>query len=347
MLGRTAILKYWPVAVLVGCGFTAIAVLLAGYITPREPAYGGKPLSFWLAQMDGADAGQAQLAIRGIGPKAIPFLFEKVRRDNSRFQRWSRAIRLKLSPATAKDASRPPGDARQKARIVAALRLLEARGLPSIISALDDPDDNVRLLAIAALSSIGPQGSAAVPGLIQRVTDPSPEVRAAAILALRYMGPDKARAVPVLIQSLQDRTLARPDGDTLTPIQDLAAQVLGKIGPPARPALPCLSALLTETNASTRHQAILALWRIDHDTNLVELAVRETAVAHEDSTRKRFLEVLGEMGPAARPAVPVILSLITNAPSPAKSSPTSVPAAARSALRRVDPSLIREIQGIP
>src|SRR5690349_18920000 len=91
MFGTMAIRKQWPIVVLVICGLASIAVLLDRTLVPHEPTYAGKPLSTWLDQLDGLDSDQAQLAIRALGLRAIPFLFQKVRQESSKSHGWYRA----------------------------------------------------------------------------------------------------------------------------------------------------------------------------------------------------------------------------------------------------------------
>ena len=79
--------RHWPNLILAIIGMTAIVLLLASLIRPREPTYDGKPLSFWLDQMDDPQSGQAQDAIRAIGPKAVPNLLETVRQENTVHQK--------------------------------------------------------------------------------------------------------------------------------------------------------------------------------------------------------------------------------------------------------------------
>jgi hypothetical protein len=192
---------------------------------------------------------------------------------------------------------------------------------------------------------MGPLASPAVPRLIQRVQDQEPEVRAAAIVAFRYMGPDRVQAVPALTQALADQTLVGADPQARVRVSDLAAQVLGKFGPAALPAVPALSGMLADTNSFTRQQVMLALWRISHDTNLVDRAALEVARAADPVTCKRFLDVLGAMGPAARPAVPVILGVMTNAANQTRT--LDLRGAGRITLRKIAPEMAANLSGVP
>jgi HEAT repeat protein len=192
---------------------------------------------------------------------------------------------------------------------------------------------------------MGPKASAAVPALIKLVNDPNAEVRFSAVLALRYMGTEVVQAIPALSSALNDNAigLRRPGNDFQ--VREMAAQVLGRIGPDARMAVPGLRRMLSDTNAPTRQEAMLALWRIDHDTNLVSQAVAEVEHAPDALTCKRFVGVLGAMRSAAMPAVPAVLRAITNSARLPNLSTTDVPRAVRIALRKIDPAGAAKFDG--
>jgi HEAT repeat protein len=108
-----------------------------------------------------------------------------------------------------------------------------------------------------------------VPELLDALKDPSAEVRAAAARALGHFGPDLDSAIPVLLATMEhDRTDARTacaqaleaawPSPTFVPallaslksndseIRYHAAQLLGRIGPEAKAAIPTLSGFLNE-----------------------------------------------------------------------------------------------------
>ncbi|MFD7854566.1 hypothetical protein ACFV6B_09825 [Streptomyces microflavus] len=87
--------------------------------------------------------------------------------------------------------------------------------------------------------------------------------------------------------------------------RDEAAEVLGRIGPAAAPALPRLRTMLTAGYEWTRVYAAAALWEIGGAAEAP--AVVETlleAWAENDATSNHVLACLSRMGPAARPALP-------------------------------------------
>jgi HEAT repeat protein len=162
--------------------------------------------------------------------------------------------------------------------------------------------------------------SAAATFLLQVLDDPNPDMRLQAMLTLSQInwkpGPDLD---PRFIEMLRDRSAFkyrnREDkelGPELVCIGDLAAEFLGIAGPEARPAIAPLRALLTDSSWSQRPYAALALWRISHDTNVLEYIIPNLRSPGTAGSYRRFLAVAAEMGPAAQPAIPALLRGMTN-----------------------------------
>jgi hypothetical protein len=53
---------------LVVVGAIAVGIVLADLVPLDEPEHDGKPLSFWLDQLDSQEPNQAQVAIEATGP---------------------------------------------------------------------------------------------------------------------------------------------------------------------------------------------------------------------------------------------------------------------------------------
>lgn len=122
-----------------------------------------------------------------------------------------------------------------------------------------------------------------------------------------------AAAVPYLRKDLTSEK---------TGVVVVAAMTLGAIGEPAKPAAPELLALLKSSqDAHVRLRVAEAVWRLDRNTNMVapvmiaELAnwSRQTNALHSqtvdsygESRQQVAARVLGEIGPAAREAIPFL-----------------------------------------
>jgi HEAT repeat protein len=163
--------------------------------------------------------------------------------------------------------------------------------------------------AISALGSMGPD---ATPKLVKLYREGKHGQESWAANAFAKQGPIAATAVPALMENLQ----AERAGKTAR-----AAWVLGYLGAPARVSVPRLIELTRDTDPQVRVRAAEAAWRLDWQTNAVlpvmvaELrdwskdpnALRgNTEDEHSQSRQAVAAEVLGEIGPAAREAIPLL-----------------------------------------
>jgi hypothetical protein len=93
-----------------------------------------------------------------------------------------------------------------------ALGRIGAAAVPDLVQALQNPDADVRLKAVAVLGRMGSDAAAAVPQLIPLLNDPDVDVRKAAARTLGQIGPPAKDAVPALV-----RTLLQPDSPAAPP----------------------------------------------------------------------------------------------------------------------------------
>ena len=262
--------EQWPKAILVLFGVAALGVLFTLPFRPSDtaPHPRSRSLSFWVGQLDTKDGQKAQIALRTIGLKAVPLLLAKLRQ----------------------------GDA-LPAETVGALRALGPDAVPSLVAALDDHCEEVRITAITTIGAlrqqIGQQVTTVVPGLARNVSDPSADVRIAAMVVLAGIGPRSAPAIPALIRTLNyDET----GSDQTTCVRAKAAHALGRIGPLAQAAVPALTGLLTDPDWYTRQQGALAIWRITHDANQVVPALSEMLVDPDNTVRQSAALTLSQIG---------------------------------------------------
>jgi len=110
-----------------------------------------------------------------------------------------------------------------------------------LIALLGDKDRTLRERACDALETLGPKARPAAKDLAKLVrTDPAGAVRHLAALALKEIEPGM-EVVPDLVAFLaKPRDPAYLVKGDLGPVFDEVAQVLGAIGPDAKPALPYL-----------------------------------------------------------------------------------------------------------
>jgi HEAT repeat protein len=144
-----------------------------------------------------------------------------------------------------------------------------------LVAALDDPDAHVRDTAFKALEAIGPAAPEVVPALTERLK--SADARAAA-RALANCGPAGLAAVPALVELLHHADDA---------VRWNTAWTLGKLR--ATDAIAPLVAAMKDEAAVEPLTAVLK----DPKANVRRDAARS----------------LGQIGPAARPAVPALRAL--------------------------------------
>jgi HEAT repeat protein len=224
---------------------------------------------------------------------------------------------------------------------------------------LKEGNPSVRGEAAAALGRIGPDARAAVPALTEAVASTDQGLRMDAALALAHIAPAAQTVFPVLDEIFKEgnhpyrvralEVLARLalaatglKGEEIffwpvrilwddTQARTKAAEVLGRMGPAAKLAIPALAEVLRGSDNQSRIQAALALWRIDRRTeDVIPVFVAALKSSFTPSPRStltlpgRFgvagpppaplcqqaAEALGQMGPEARAALPALRQVL-------------------------------------
>jgi HEAT repeat protein len=170
--------------------------------------------------------------------------------------------------------------------------------IPSLRKRLADADTTVRAEAANDLGSLGAKAAGASPDLTKLLGD-APEVRTAAAAALLRIEPDHASALDTLAQGL-----ASDDVET----RRHAARSIGKAGTAAAPLVVKLAALLGDRDLVVRRAALQAIATLGATA---ESAVEPVARLLENpETMLGAAEALGRIGPAARPAMKDLASLL-------------------------------------
>ncbi len=167
-----------------------------------------------------------------------------------------------------------------------------ALAIHSLIQALDDEEEGVRLVALNTLQNLGEAAAPAVPALIGVLATNDLLARGMAADALGAIGPAAEKAAPKLLQCLQEpgndalatyfrlraaRALWRIQGEPehllaigLESIRSpewwrrgRGTAFLGELGAAGRAAIPDLSRLLKDEHRGVREAARLALEQID------------------------------------------------------------------------------------
>jgi HEAT repeat protein len=190
------------------------------------------------------------------------------------------------------------GPRRQVAEYLGDMGPAARAAVPALARTLQGEDPWLRYTAAAALLRIDLEVGAAVAvpvlaGLLDR--EKGGQVRWKAVALLARVGARARVAVPDLTAALQDEAPS---------MRRSAAGALGNIGPAAGAAAPALTALLGDEDRGVGVEAARALWRIDRGREAVAFLVR--ACAGEGEPRVRAIKALGEIGPEAGRAVPVL-----------------------------------------
>jgi HEAT repeat protein len=253
-----------------------------------------RPTCYWqkrLESEDPIDQDQAPKQLQAGGAAAVPVLIELTRSNST-------TVRVDAASLLARVGA---GD---RATTDALLHLLI------------DPDLYVRQTADSALGELHPDDPRVVPALIARLGGAE---KAMALWALAEYKSAARAAVPRLIELLQ----SDPD----TGVRWGAARTLGKIGPDAKPATDALIKALKDENGTLREHAAEALGEIGAEVAVPDL----TALLDDPDPRVRRDSVrsLGQLGAAAKPAIPKIQKLLQDAELPVRQ-------AAEVALRQIN-----------
>lgn len=175
----------------------------------------------------------------------------------------------------------------------------------ALLGALKDSDEEVSSSAAHLLGLIMGENVKVIPALIKYLGDPDAKTRARAIgLLIKPVG--ERVATPRLIEAL-DSTNAL--------VRGAAARILGTYGTVAGAAVPKLAELVKEENeqdTQIRYSAAEALWRIDQQLRpLIPFRIAE--LKHErEGVRWDAASFLGERGPEAACAVPILAEMLRN-----------------------------------
>ena len=187
------------------------------------------------------------------------------------------------------------------------------------VRALKDDDALVRQIALESLAELGPEAVATFPAiddLLRR--DPSSQVRVTAAHVLAQLDPSGKLSVPLLAAMLRD-----PDfGLRISLLRDLNA-----FGPKGEAATHGLIEIIEQNdedykalrpgqNQSVRGFAVGALARVSPASIAVPILVK--ALRREQSRKDAhlagaILQTLGQIGPEAAPAIPVLVETYNTA----------------------------------
>jgi HEAT repeat protein len=174
---------------------------------------------------------------------------------------------------------------------------------------------------------MGPTAKPIVPALALELKDDDSQHRREAAFALAALGPDAKDATPVLIEVMTS--------DEEPSVRHAAIYALGKIGPAAAAAKEALNKNMESDDKFTKVASVWALLQIqptDKALHVVAVPLFMGAVENAEIDRVRFeaATALGNIGPAAKPAVDVLKKAAESDDSP------MVREAAAEALKKIE-----------
>jgi HEAT repeat protein len=142
----------------------------------------------------------------------------------------------------------------------AALRKGGQPAVPALIEALGTDEPATRVKAARTLGCLG--DVAAAPALTAALKDDDPDVRLAAAKGLWSVTKAADAVVPALVALLEVEGADGQDSDRRRRFLQTVIEALGRIGPPAKAAVPALAAVAKDTNRHIRESAAVALRQI-------------------------------------------------------------------------------------
>ena len=285
-----------------------------------EPSYESKPLSWWLSWWStnheggwtsgaglpfrAADLSQCRPALSEMGPAAVPFIIERLRGKGD----------LGLD----------------RLQGAAYFGYLGSNAIPQLAGAMEDFNPAVRQAATHALvayagNALSMSETARIFG--KALGDGDDEVIATALEALDKIGASASNSVAELIRVLDASLTASNKSDAWKwETTALGTHILASVGSPAASAVPILTNLLHAPPPVDELGAAVAVWRITGDTS----TALPVLLKWSGYGWLKAIDTLGEMGPAANAAVPLLLSM-------AKGSDSIRQRIASAALKRIDP----------
>ncbi len=193
--------------------------------------------------------------------------------------------------------------------------------VPALIKALGGDDESLQWHVARAIGAIGPGASEAVPTLTKLLESKSPTVRANAALALANLGDAGKTAIPQLAKLAVDpevsvRRAAMQSLHTMKPGKEVMVPLMIGVFKETEPSvlLPALQSLAEMGDAAVpalidasktkegRYWACLALGEIGPAAKDAVPALKELVSAEEPEIRLQAIIALGQIGPDAAPA---------------------------------------------
>jgi len=287
-------------AILILLGVVTVVFLSAALSRRREPAYQGKPISWWIRTRN-------ETALCQIGPQAIPFLIRNLEQQDSIFRKAALALWPRLPSIIHKkfSAHEPvPASAMKDAALFGLWQFgLEAKAAtPKLLEmGHKEKDPYLRNFAKYTLAKVAPESPRALAAVIEMINDSNSDVRNSGHLALAHVASQAKPVVPVLMERLK---AAHFTNSTSGIYGAAEIDALGRIGPEAQEAVP----LLVDVLKSSKMQGNIlnALEAIGPNAGEAVPTLVELLRSGEPGVKTGVIQALTAIGPKARLAVPAL-----------------------------------------
>ena len=252
----------------------------------RDEGYGSRSAEEWAARLDTASDPQHRIEAANAFLRSPPRTYANVHA---------------LLTAAATDEE---GIVRSMSR--AALQHLQENATSALIRSLDDTSALVRRRAAEAIGRMPRASPKAVGPLVEHLSDPDDSVRVLSMLALGGMGGFAYDARDTV------KALATHPG----PLRPAALEALPSVDPETHTFIELYRAAASDTSEKVRLSAIRNLWAGARSREHDFVAILSAALADpSDSVRMASLEMLQQMGPSARAALPALSQLEKERPT--------------------------------
>jgi HEAT repeat protein len=175
--------------------------------------------------------------------------------------------------------------------------------IPALIKALADSDVEVRKEVINTLDSIGESADGVIPAFIAALKDEDYDVRGHAVNALGSRENDAREAVPALLALIEDQKATDRRSAILLALQ--------RIKPPAKQIVGAARRGYETTDDRWARRAAADLIKA-YGKETVGPLVAALNDARDVASQKVLVSMLGDLGPDAEDAVPVLQELGSN-----------------------------------
>ncbi len=300
---------------LLGLALAVFGGLLVRAWTSREPEFHGRSVSSWFRQYsrsihDENAKEESQLALRALGTNAVSFLLREcfsTHQDSAastNFQTFLAHLPwpFRFAPFVSANEIRETA-----AEMVQAIKPPAAFILPYVTNAFKGTNQGQHRMAIYLLADIGEGAERAVPWLRLGLRSSDAWLITLAMRSAERLGRAAREVVPDLMAGL-----------TNVPIQRRflwgGSKALASIGHEAAPAIPLLKErFLGETDIAVRLVIAGAVCRIDpQESALLDDVIGEMTKLEDKARLQQLLNLLGEIGPSAKAAIPFLQGLLTD-----------------------------------